>query len=220
MIKLTSRMRRVFSQGGEEGVLEAIFEHVGAPTQFFVDIGAGVDHGNSNTHLFATQGWKGECFDARPSSFAHLAKFNAENACALLAEQQVPIEFDLLALDIDGIDWWVLAAILKQYRPRVVIAEFNGALDMDPPLTVPNDPNWEWAGNSHYGASLGAFRVLAEARGYVLLYQFCAVNCFLVRADLMPEGWHPDLVEFATCPSHPAGPRDAPWHTITEDDLR
>ena len=40
---------------------------------------------------------------------------------------KVPTKFDLLSVDTDGYDWFMIETILEAgYRPRVIVTEFNG----------------------------------------------------------------------------------------------
>ena len=39
---------------------------------------------------------------------------------------EVPTEFDLLSVDTDAYDWFMLETILEEgYRPRVIVTEYN-----------------------------------------------------------------------------------------------
>jgi hypothetical protein len=83
---LTSRLpdlstcaRTVYSQTGEEGVLEAIFSTVGETNRYLVDIGAGDGSTLSNTRLFLDRDWTGTRFDIVPHGDVHRAMVTAEN---------------------------------------------------------------------------------------------------------------------------------------------
>lgn len=45
----------------------------------------------------------------------------------LFAKYEVPLEFDLLSIDVDYDDFWVWKAIDVKFRPRVVIIEVSCA---------------------------------------------------------------------------------------------
>ena len=112
----------------------------------------------------------------------------AENINDLFLKHQVPPEFDILSIDIDYNDFWVWNAIDQdRYKPRVVIVEYNAHI---PPLearTVPYNATGTWDGKTRYfGAGIGAFNVLAQKRGYSLVYcESHGVNCFFVRNDAL-----------------------------------
>lgn len=186
---LKSHEARVYSQCGEDGVIAEIFAHIGAKTRTLVDIGAGDRFSNSNTRALLQEGWKGHLFDVQPFPEVHAERFTAENACSILAECKVPTEVDLLSLDIDGVDWYVLRSLLDGgYRPRVIVVEFVCGLPADPPVAVKYDPAFRFDGCMYHGASLGAYRVLGEAYGYLLVHQCGLLNAVLIRKDCLPEG--------------------------------
>src|SRR5262249_44437283 len=104
----------------------------------------------------------------------------------------VPSEPDVLSIDVDGLDCWIWAA-LEGYRPRLVVIEYNSALDPEARLTVPLDESFAWDGTDYFGASLGALRHVGRTQGYRLVHTDVAgVNAFFVRDDLaqpfVPEG--------------------------------
>jgi hypothetical protein len=103
----------------------------------------------------------------------------------LLYEASVPHDLDILSIDIEGNDFWVWAAITN-FRPRVVIIEYNAGLDPRSCLVQPYVEDWQWDGTSYYGASLGALRWLGRERGYRLVHtDLTGVNAFFVREDLI-----------------------------------
>jgi hypothetical protein len=144
-------------------------------------------------------------------------RITAENICDVIGKYNVPREFDLLSLDIDGIDWWVLRSLLRVYSPRVFVCELNNSLSATDPLAVVYDPEFIWTPDDYFGASLGAYRMLAESRGYALVH--CQPwNAFFVRRELLPPGVEPQ-VTWAPFRSWSPDPRRRPWHTIAAADL-
>lgn len=207
-----------YSQTGEEGVLEALFAAVGTTNRFLVDIGAGDGVQLSNTKLFLEQGWQGARFDrCYASEGVHQVHLTAENVAALLEQHQVPHDFDLLSLDIDGIDWYVLREVLRHYAPRVFVCEINHQKPYDPPIAVAYNPGLIFKNSDYYGASLGAFHRLAQAHGYELVHMQ-PFNAFFVRRELMPEGGTPRIV-WAPLQSWPPDPEQRPWYTIQGGDV-
>ena len=108
-------------------------------------------------------------------------------------------EIDLLSLDLDGIDWWILDA-LTVVGPRVLVIEYQDILGPDRPWTVPyrhdfsvddypvNDRN----SYNYCGAGLSAFVKLLKPRGYRLVgCNRTGYNAFFVRetdaGELLPE---------------------------------
>lgn len=208
----------VYSQNGEEGVLEAIFAGIGETNRVLVDIGAGDGIALSNTRLFIENGWAGARFDMKNGEGVHRECITAENVAALLAGYHVPTDFDLLSLDIDGVDWWVLRAVLRGgYRPRVMCVEINPGIPADPAVAIEYDPLFVNRGDDYFGASLSAFVSLGKRYGYTLVH-LPHYNAFFVRSDLVPEG-APTEFPWRVYDCWPRDPQHRPWHLITEEDL-
>lgn len=225
----------VHSQTGEDGILAALFDHVGTTNRYLVDVGAGDGVELSNTRRLLEQGWRGARFDASPDGAGvpgaaapaaapagdvHQELITAENVGDVLSKYNVPCDFDLLSLDIDGVDWWVLRALLRGgYRPRVVVCEVNPCIPADPPVAVEYDPAFAFSGCDYFGASLGAFRRLAEAHGYRLVHVQGGFNAFFALRDLVPADAVIEI-DFAPQPFWPPDPRRRPWHLVDVEDLR
>lgn len=207
--------RKIHSQTGEEGIIEAIFKGIGTTSRYLVDIGAGNGTDLSNTRFLLEAGWHGARFDVAYAADVHQQRITAENVCDVLAKYNVPGEFDLLSLDIDGIDWYVLRALLGSYSPRVFVCEVNNARPAEPPLAVKYDPELAFHDTEYFGATVSAYRMLGEAFGYVMVY-VRGFNAFFVRGELVPPEAVPlDDFEQMIWPSDPR-----PWVPITEEDCR
>jgi hypothetical protein len=172
----------IFSQNGEDGVLQEIFHRIGTTNQFFVEVGASVNESNT-VFLADILGWRGILFDASQSEADSLAlKYSssdrvivkrafvdAENVNELLSSNNIPKHPDLMSLDIDGNDFWVWAA-LEVIRPRVLIVEYNAHVSPATMAVQPYAPDIPWDGSSFFGASLASFRTLGQTKGYRLVH--------------------------------------------------
>jgi glycosyltransferase involved in cell wall biosynthesis len=189
---------RVFSQNGEDGVLAEILARVGVGERFFVEFGVESGREGNCVYLADVAGWQGLFMDCDDDFFAELerkyrvedrvrtvrAMITPENVQELFAANGVPAELDVLSIDVDGADYWIWEAI-DAYRPRVVVIEYNSALDPLRRLVQPADLEGGWDGTSYYGASLGALRAIGERKGYRLVHtELSGVNAFFVREDL------------------------------------
>ena len=56
---LESRERKVFSQQGEDGVLEAIFEYIGTTDKYYVEFGTESGVETNTRYLLEQKGWSG-----------------------------------------------------------------------------------------------------------------------------------------------------------------
>ena len=189
--------RKVFSQNGEDGVIEYLFERLGTTDRYYVEFGteSGVE---VNTRLLREQkGWSGLLMDGGNENKAinlHKAFLMPSTILELFNQFEVPKQFDLLSVDIDSYDLWVWRVLLiAGYRPRVVITEYNRNFMLGCYYTFP-DPtgakvhSWRPNDDRLFGASLSAMELLARQYGYVLVYaDTLAINAFFVRGDLLPK---------------------------------
>jgi hypothetical protein len=185
---------KVFSQNGEDGVLAEMFHRIGTDSRMFVEFGIGPGREGNAVLLADVYNWRGVFLEGSESRFVELEyKYHgiervvtghemvtAENIEELLTDARVPQSFDLLSIDIDGNDYWVWQAITR-YRPRVVVCEFNGALDPAVSLTQPYNPSSGWDKTEYYGASLRALTDLGAHKGYTLVHtDLTGTNAFFV----------------------------------------
>ena len=102
-------------------------------------------------------------------------------------------DVDLLSLDIDGIDLYLLQPILETVNPRVIVVEYQDIVGPDRALTVPYAADFaaKWIdGNPDFaGASLPAFvRVLSRWGYHFVGCEALGFNGFFVRHDVIREG--------------------------------
>jgi hypothetical protein len=207
--------RQIHSQTGEDGVIERIFGCIGTTNRSLVDIGAGDGVTISNTRALVEQGWSALLLDTTHGGKNEVicASVDAGNVNAILDAHHVSAEFDLLSLDIDGIDYWVWHALHR--RPRVVVIEFNGTIPEHESRTVPYEPAFRWDGSDYYGASLRALVGLGRSKGYTLVHQLNSLNAFFVRSDLLPPDVHP-TVRYAPHQYHPRDQKNRPWQPVAD----
>ena len=96
-------------------------------------------------------------------------------------------EIDLLSLDMDGVDYWILKSI-ECIRPRVIILEYNIYWRADSSFTVPYTPDFQAKvieGAYYCGASLSAVNKLGQSLGYRLVGSNTnQYNAFFIRNDI------------------------------------
>lgn len=179
-------------------MIERLFEVLGTTGRFFVEFGAKDGFNLSNTALLRLhRGWRGLLLDpgAAPGSPVTRGFVTAENVNALFREHGVPREFDLLSIDVDGNEYWIWKA-LRDFRPRVVVIEYNVLLDPLEAKVAPYDPSHAWDGSAYHGASLAALQALGRRKGYALVYtDSYAPNAFFVRRDTLPRGFREPALE-------------------------
>jgi hypothetical protein len=197
---ILARRFRGLSQNEEDGITLALFDRLGTSTRRFVEIGAGVNGGNSG-FLAKECGWTGLMIEVDPDRVATLqrrfgsgvcvrqAQVTRENVNELLKEHGGDGDVDLLSIDIDGNDYWVWES-LTACRPRLVIVEYNPYLGVDRPVVIPYDSQFnrhrfDVPRAAYHGASLPALMRLGERKGYrAIIVEPRGVNAFFVRNDL------------------------------------
>jgi hypothetical protein len=189
---------RAYSQNGEDGVIAAIFKAIGVTNRFFVEFGC-EQATMCNTAYLLDQGWQGLLMDGagisgNPRAVVRKEFITAENINGLFAKYGVPQTFDLLSIDIDGNDYWVWKAI--EYRPRVIVIEYNAHVPSSERRTIPYDPRFVWNGTDYFGASLLALKELGEQKGYTLVYcERTGTNAFFVATGELPPAFSPKSIE-------------------------
>lgn len=182
----------VYSQNGEDGIIEHIFNIIGTTNKIAVEIGVSVPNGGkqNNTRLLSENGWTTYWFDCLdvsnlPSNCVFTKKkLTADNIVDTFSELNIPKNIDLLSIDIDSNDYHLRKA-LSEYKPKVCIMEYNGVLDGSTEYIMPRNDNYCWQGQRNYGASLKSYTKQANEFGYDLVYcESKGVNAFFVRKDV------------------------------------
>lgn len=193
LVELKKYEQSIHSQNGEDGVIEKICECIGAPSQFFVDLGAGDGYFMSNTWHLREKGWKGLLLDAENENHSinlHKEWITAVNVNSLLQKYHVPYEFDLLSIDLHSNDFYIWQAMSEHYRPRMIVVNYNANFSSDEDKVVIYDPHRKWDYTNYYGASALALFHLAREKGYSLVFaDSWGVSLFFVRDDLIENSF-------------------------------
>ncbi|MES2764665.1 MAG: hypothetical protein V4642_02275 [Bacteroidota bacterium] len=201
--KLNKYEFQVYSQNGEDGIIEEIFKRIGTTNKFFIEFG--VDNGlENNTAYLLLKDWSGLWIDGNPNFistirekygflidqkklFVKNAFINAENIESLFKEAGAPQEFDLISIDIDQNDYWVWKGITN-YNPRVVVIEYNALIRPNTKFVVEYDAAKMWNQSMFHNASLQSLEILGKEKGYSLVgCNFVGANAFFVRNDLLKD---------------------------------
>jgi len=137
------------SQFGEDGVIEAIFDKIGAANKWCVECGASDGLFFSNTRKLILGGWDSIQIEANEGRYQKLAELyedtpGVHTVCKMVGAShnqpsfedifadypELPKDFDLLIIDVDGQDRHLWNQ-LTNYQPRVVICEFDPNADPD-----------------------------------------------------------------------------------------
>jgi len=194
---------RVFSQWGEDGIIDWLASRVAVPNYRFIEFGVESFTEANCRFLMQNQNWKGLIFDGSENYMAGLrnhrmfwmydltakaAFVTAENINELIVDAGFGGPLGILSIDIDGNDYWVWNAI-NVVDPAIVICEYNPILGDQHAVTVPYDPQFHRFKGHHsglyFGASIAALKYLAEQKGYTFVgTNSNGINAFFVRHDL------------------------------------
>jgi len=115
-----------------------------------------------------------------------VARVTPANVNALLAEHGYDVDVDVLSIDVDSYDYWILEALTVS--PRILVLEYNALYGAERRVTIPPDQPLESTPKGYNGASLAALTALASTKGYRLVTcENAGVNAFYLRADVAPE---------------------------------
>ena len=203
ILDLTAVEFRVFSQWGEDGIVEWLAAHVPVPNLRFVEFGVETFAEANCRFLLQNRNWKGLVMDGSAANVealkasplywmyditAKAAFVTRENINGLIEEAGFGGPLGLLSIDIDGNDYWVWEA-LTAADPAIVVCEYNPVLGDMRPLSIPYSPPFARLEAHHsglyFGASIAALRDLADKKGYRFLGTNAnGINAFFVRNDL------------------------------------
>jgi hypothetical protein len=206
---------KVFSQNGEDGIIDYIVQKLNLKKPSFVEIGVG-DYSESNTRLLYEMYYgNGLIIDInrdlkkKVSQNVNLWKGNlkvveaqvsAQNINSLL-EENMSFSVDLFSIDIDGIDYWIVNELAKKIS-KVFIVEYNPVFGYEFDVSVPNNDNFSREkyhySNLCYGASLKAYVRLMDQKGYYLLgVNRLRNNAFFVNKDYPKSIYFPKIKEIS-----------------------
>lgn len=196
---------RIYSQYGEDGILQYLFRHLGTTNdRTFVEFGIQSGRQCNAALLALCQGWRGLFIEGDPRMAASAREYydsmleerakqiqivNAFITTANINQllEGMPRNLDLLSIDIDGNDYWIWEAITG-VQPRVVVIEYNAAFGLEA-ITVPYEASFHrgtLGEGMYFGASLAALEKLGNRKGYALVgCSSLGINAFFVRKDLL-----------------------------------
>lgn len=205
---------QVFSQWGDDGIIQYLVNKIDIPHKTFIEFGVESYRESNTRFLLINNHWSGYVIDGSEDHINYIRKDNiswacelhtmasfitAENINELLRKPGFDPEVGILSVDIDGNDYWIWKAI-NEIKPVIVIAEYNSVFGVNNAWTVPYDPNFvkyeKHDSIIYYGASLKALYLLAKEKGYTFIgCNSKGNNAYFVRNDKMLAAISPKTVE-------------------------
>lgn len=194
---------QVFSQRGEDGVIQYLINQIDIPNKIFVEFGVETYTESNTRFLLINNNWSGLIIDGSKDNINFIKSdyiywkyditavesfITKNNINKIISEYTKIADIGILSVDIDGNDYWIWKEI-DCIKPRIVICEYNSAFGNNKKVTVPYKDEFvrrnEHYSDLYFGASLAAFCELAEEKGYDFIGTTSAgVNAYFVRKDL------------------------------------
>ena len=193
---------KVFSQWGDDGIIQWLINNLEFSNKTFVEFGVG-NYRESNTRfLMMNDAWSGLVMDGSDVNVAQIVKseyfweyellakavfINRDNINGLLSLPDLGQEIGILHIDLDGNDYWIWEKIDVVF-PVLVILEYNSVFGIDRPITIPYHENFRRTdahySNLYFGASLSALYQLSLQKGYSFIgCNSAGNNAYFVRKD-------------------------------------
>lgn len=193
---------KIFSQNGEDGIIDYLLHSLNIHKPKFVEIGVG-DYSEANTKfLYERTSAKGLIIDLEKNLFDKVKKttnmwrgdlkvvetlINPENVNKILLDASFDKEVDLFSLDIDGQDYWILEKLPNNFT-KILVCEYNPIFGPDHELTVPRNDNFRREkyhfSNLCYGMSLkAAMNLMKKKNFYFVGCNLMRNNAFFVHKD-------------------------------------
>jgi hypothetical protein len=215
-IPLAQAEFRVFSQFGDDGIIQYVVSRLNLPLdeRRFVEFGV-ENYREANTRfLLLNNNWAGLVMDGSEENIAAIRKeplywrnqltalgrfITRENINSLIEEAGFAGRIGILSIDLDGNDYWIWEAI-NLVDPAIVIVEFNGIFGGREAVTIPYQADFsrQKARYSclYWGASLKALSLLATRKGYAWIgCNSAGNNAYFVRQEHGSEFHRPSLPE-------------------------
>ena len=203
---------KIFSQNGEDGIIDYLLNKIKVDKPKFVEVGVG-DYLESNTRFVfertSASGliidcmkgleakvkkniklWKGELF-------IHEEMIESTSLNNILDKYNFSKNTDLFSLDIDGLDYWVIKNLPNNFS-KIAILEYNAIFGDKLEVTVPEIKMFDRKKYHHshlcYGSSLKALINLMKNKNFYFVgSNLMRNNAFFVSNDFSKEKYFPNL---------------------------
>ena len=190
---------KVFSQTGEDGIIDYLLYSLNIKVPKFVEIGVG-DYRESNTrYIFQKNCSKGLIVDKNKNLKKKVSKIvklwkgdltiiettvTSENILYILNSNDFDNNLDVFSLDVDGIDYWILKVLPEKFS-KIVVVEYNSIFGANLEVTIPNLNDFDRKKYHYsslcYGVSLQALVKLMNKKKYVFVgSNIACFNAFFV----------------------------------------
>jgi len=185
--------KNIYSQNGEDGVISEILKRLHIHVGWVCEFGAWDGIHLSNTFNLVKQGFNAVYIEGDESKYHDLLKTvskydnkikpikafvdhkNTSNSLDnLLKTTNIPIDFDVLSIDIDSYDYQVWKSV-EIYKPKIVIIEINSSVNVTDSTWIHDDDKFE-------GTGFKPMYDLGIEKGYTFVLH--TGNMVFIRSDM------------------------------------
>ena len=213
---LVTYRKNIFSENGEDGIIEKIFSEIQPKSKLCCEFGAWDGIWASNCrNLIIKHGWNAIMIEGDPLKFQDLLKTyennkdvrcvnnyvdNKEFSLTNILTEYEKNNMDLLSIDVDGFDYEIFESL--DFYPQVICVEVNSGHSPDCTIKIPRE-----IAKNNVGQPLTYFVNIAQNKGYELV---CLTgNAFFIKKDLLNQtnikpisARNAYLQHLATIPNH------------------
>jgi hypothetical protein len=193
---------KVFSQFGDDGIIQYLIHTVDITDDSFVEFGV-ENYMESNTRfLLMNNNWRGLVIDGSRKNIEFIRNhelywkhaltavdgfITRENINVLISGNGFKGDIGILSIDVDGNDYWIWESI-EVVTPAVVIIEFNSIFGPGVSVSIPYNATFDRTkahhSNLYWGCSLKALCMLGEKKGYAFIgCNRGGNNAYFIRKD-------------------------------------
>jgi len=187
--------KNIHSQNGEDGIIEELLKRLEINTGWVCEFGAWDGIYLSNTFNLVQKQFNAVFIEGDKDKYKDLLKTvetypniipvnafiehnNTENSLDnILKQTNIPIDFDILSIDIDSYDYQVWKS-LEIYKPKIVIIEINSSIKVNNEVHIHTPDKYQ-------GTGFKPTYNLGIEKGYTFILH--TGNMFFIRNDLFDK---------------------------------
>lgn len=195
---------QVFSQFGDDGIIQWLTNYLDIDNKTFVEFGVEKYIEANTRFLLFKDKWRGLVIDGESKNIEYIKNdvvsyfFNLESICSFITKDNISDliksrgfdkDLGILSIDIDGNDYWIWKSLVD-INPTIIICEYNAEFGLNP-WVLPYQEDFVWDKEKamyYWGTSLKSIYDLAEERGYSFIgCNSQGNNAYFIRNDKMKD---------------------------------